>query len=805
MKQLSLYPSFCTLRVFVACLLSFTILITPIAAVAAPSIARATGAKRTDQTTKTDRTDKAKPSAEDVFVNPLKETTAALPGPKPEPAPEPFAPPVVGSVTATMTAALTATANNVDGKADPGDTINYTVQLGNTSGSDATGLSFNPALDSHTTFTSSSIKSTPICFDQTGVSTNEDTAKGITLTGQDPDGDSLTFSIVTPPGHGGFGVTTAPNLTYTPAADYNGSDSFVFRVNDGTTSGASSNGNSNETCTVSITVIAVNDAPTFTVPGNPAAVNEDSGAQSVPTFISPASVRPAQPGNTTEDSQTVSFVITNNTNPGLFSSAPAINVVGAAYPKTATLTYTPAANQNGTATITYHAHDTGGTTPGVDNSADQTFTITVNAVNDPPVVVSPTSVTPFAVQANMKRTGLTGLLGNVNDNADNGVNGCSSTTFTVTSGSISATSPAGGVVSNVNLSTGTFDFDPPPGITGDVTFTYTVSDTGCPGVAISAPVTVTVAVSGTVIWFVNPAAGVNGTGTLASPFKLLASANTAMGLNAGQRIFVYTGTTTSGVGVTLTTSQWLIGQGAIGTDFDTLMGISPPANTIARPTISTTGTSAANRPTIQGKVAMNGSSTRVQGINITPPANTQGLTATNGSAPGAGTALTGLQLGASPTSDVIVSTTGASGTNAMGVSLTNAGGNFNFISVTTNGGLGISADTIGSGSTMNFGPVSISNRSGTGVFINNAQGTITFGATTIPNPADAGGYGIRIDNSSATVTIPSATISDPHTVTAQTDRRHEFHSGQRWRRRRHLPEEQYGQLYAQRWDAVQLR
>ena len=101
-------------------------------------------------------------------------------------------------------------------------------------------------------------------------------------------------------------------------------------------------------------------------------------------------------------------------------------MVGASYPKTATLTYTSLANQNGTAVITYHAHDDGGTSPGVDNSADQTFTITVNAVNDPPVVVAPAA---FAVQANMKRTGLGGLLGNVNDNADNGVNGCTSTTF----------------------------------------------------------------------------------------------------------------------------------------------------------------------------------------------------------------------------------------------------------------------------------------------------------------------------------------------------------------------------------------
>jgi uncharacterized repeat protein (TIGR01451 family) len=683
----SVHPSPGILRVCVACLLSFTILITPIAAVAAPSIAKASTVKNNDGK----KRDQAKSAAEELFVNPPTAAPApALPGPQPEPAPEPLAPPVPpAAVTATMAGVLVSTANNNSGpnagKADPGDTINYTVQLSNTSGLPATGLNFNVPLDSHTTIVPGSLNSTPIAFDQNGlngtvaITTNEDPAVPpvITLQGQDPDGSALTFSIVAPPTNGSLGSigsvscvsgVCSANVTYTPNANYNGPDSFTFKVNDGTA-------NSNEVGTVSITVNPVNDAPTFTVPGNPASVNEDAGAQSVPSFIT--GVRPAQPGNTTEDTQTVSFVVTNNTNTGLFLTPPALNVVGASYPKTATLTYTSAPNQNGTATITYHAHDDGGTAfGGVDHSADQTFTITVNAVNDPPVVVAPAAYSAFA---NMKVTGLTGLLGNVNDNADNGVNGCVSTTFTVTSGSISATSPAGGVISNVNLNTGTFDFDPPPGITGDVTFTYTVSDTGCPGIAISAPVTVHVTVSGTVIWFVNPGAGpdTTHTGTLNNPFHLLASANTAMGLNAGQRIFVFTGTTESGVGTSLTTSQWLIGQGATDSgntaNFDTFMGISPPANTIARPAVNGT------KPTIAGRVQMNASNTRVQGVAIAPPAGTQGLTGTNASA------MTGMQVGVSATqSDVTVTATGTSGGNAMGVSLNNAGGTFSFISVNVN-------------------------------------------------------------------------------------------------------------------------
>ena len=50
-----------------------------------------------------------------------------------------------------------------------------------------------------------------------------------------------------------------------------------------------------------------------------------------------------------------------------------------------TLTYTPAANAFGSATITLKAKDTGGTANGgVDESATQSFQITVNPVNDAP-------------------------------------------------------------------------------------------------------------------------------------------------------------------------------------------------------------------------------------------------------------------------------------------------------------------------------------------------------------------------------------------------------------------------------------
>jgi len=72
----------------------------------------------------------------------------------------------------------------------------------------------------------------PIANPQTGVTTKENTAKEITLTGSDADGDVLTYIIVTGPAHGTLTGTGAIRI-YTPAMNYNGADSFTFKVNDG--------------------------------------------------------------------------------------------------------------------------------------------------------------------------------------------------------------------------------------------------------------------------------------------------------------------------------------------------------------------------------------------------------------------------------------------------------------------------------------------------------------------------------------------------------------------------------------------
>ena len=84
------------------------------------------------------------------------------------------------------------------------------------------------------------------------VTTTEDTLVEIRLMGSDPDLDPLAYSTITEPSHGSL-IGTEPNLIYTPNPNFYGSDSFTFKVNDGTADSA--------LATVSITVSSINDPP----------------------------------------------------------------------------------------------------------------------------------------------------------------------------------------------------------------------------------------------------------------------------------------------------------------------------------------------------------------------------------------------------------------------------------------------------------------------------------------------------------------------------------------------------------------
>jgi hypothetical protein len=116
--------------------------------------------------------------------------------------------------------------------------------------------------------------------------------------------------------------------------------------------------------TFTITVVAVNDAPSFVPGGNQTAVSL-LGGQTVGGWATAIS-----PGPADEAKQSVSFVVSVD-RPNLFATAPAIAPDG-------TLTYRPTALALGTARVTVRAVDDGGTANGgADTSAAVTFTITI--------------------------------------------------------------------------------------------------------------------------------------------------------------------------------------------------------------------------------------------------------------------------------------------------------------------------------------------------------------------------------------------------------------------------------------------
>ena len=96
------------------------------------------------------------------------------------------------------------------------------------------------------------VRSIPPVANSDSITTHENRPVSITLTGSVPDGDVLTYSVVRGPSHGSLSGA-GPNLIYTPNANFNGSDSFTFKVSDETAD--------SDDATVSITVNAVNDPP----------------------------------------------------------------------------------------------------------------------------------------------------------------------------------------------------------------------------------------------------------------------------------------------------------------------------------------------------------------------------------------------------------------------------------------------------------------------------------------------------------------------------------------------------------------
>ncbi len=185
-------------------------------------------------------------------------------------------------------------------------------------------------------------------------------------------------------------VDATGTLRYTPAADANGTSQFTVTVRD---SGGTADGGIDTSLpqTFTITVIPVNDKPTFTAT-NPPAVLEATAGHSVPTFITSFTLGP-----TNESTQQIAQVIVDQvSNPSLFTTLPAVSTSGQ-------LSYTLASTGFGTSTFRVRARDDGGTANGgIDTSDPQTFTIIVRpmAVCQDVVIDSRANCVPRTVQAN---------------------------------------------------------------------------------------------------------------------------------------------------------------------------------------------------------------------------------------------------------------------------------------------------------------------------------------------------------------------------------------------------------------------
>ena len=234
-----------------------------------------------------------------------------------------------------------------------------------------------------------------------GATDTEGSVAGIAVTGVNSNG-TLYYSLDS--GSTWHEVATAPSATdsvlfnnstmlyFKPDTDYNSytSDAFTFRAWDGTTGTATSGSTpstadtstngastafSSATDDVALTILSVNDAPSFTMAGNQV-VDEDAGAVTVNSFITASST------NDNGDSL-VRYNITTS-NDGAFATLPTIAVSGTDANR---LKYQLADNWHGEVTITVTLTDNGGTANGgIDTSEPQTFTITANAVNDAPVL-----------------------------------------------------------------------------------------------------------------------------------------------------------------------------------------------------------------------------------------------------------------------------------------------------------------------------------------------------------------------------------------------------------------------------------
>ena len=190
--------------------------------------------------------------------------------------------------------------------------------------------------------------------------TPEDTAITINVTANDSDanaGDTLAVSSFTAPLNGTIASSGAGSLTYSPNPDFNGVDTFTYRITDGLVE--------SDAATVTITISAVNDAPV-------AVDDELTTDEDMPLAFAGAILL----SNDTD-------VDGDNLAISAFSQPANGQLVDNGF---GVLTYTPDLHFNGDDSFTYDVTD------GRGGGATATVQITVESFNNAPVTVNDLAV-----------------------------------------------------------------------------------------------------------------------------------------------------------------------------------------------------------------------------------------------------------------------------------------------------------------------------------------------------------------------------------------------------------------------------
>jgi hypothetical protein len=179
-------------------------------------------------------------------------------------------------------------------------------------------------------------------------------------------GQALNFEIVSGPSHGTLGTLPAvptsgtANVSYSPALNYNGSDSLSYRVCDDNASNSCT-----AAVTVTLTVTPVNDSPTMSVISSPQITSQDSSKLinvSVDDVDGPLSC-------------TSSYLSYSSSSPSIVASSGAV-VWSGTWPA-CTATVSPVPGAVGSSDLTFTVFDGA-------SSASRTFALTVTNQNDSP-------------------------------------------------------------------------------------------------------------------------------------------------------------------------------------------------------------------------------------------------------------------------------------------------------------------------------------------------------------------------------------------------------------------------------------